>query len=279
MAISKLREHLYVVIFGTDTRTGKFFDLCLLGFILLSFSVAVLDSVASYHAHWHTLFFQLEILFSIFFLLEYLTRIWVSPNRGAYVFSVYGVIDFLSLLPILFVWIDPDAVHLVVIRLLRVLRLFRILRLTEFLVQENVLIRAVRSSARGIFIFFMLVGMLATVYGALMYVIEGPESGFSSIPEGIYWAVVTITTVGYGDIVPQTPIGQTIATITMLTGYSIIAVPTGVFTASFAAELQKNERVDTNCPHCGRFGHEIDAEYCRFCGASLDAKTQVHREE
>ncbi|NVK12535.1 MAG: ion transporter [Gammaproteobacteria bacterium] len=275
----ELRRRLYVIIFGTDTRAGKLFDLTLLGLILFSFSVAVLDSVAEYSDQWHQLFFALEVCFSIFFAIEYATRIWVSPNRKQYIFSLYGIIDFLSLLPILFLWVDPNSAHLVVIRLLRVLRLFRILRLTEFLINENMLLKALKASSRMIFIFFLLVGMLATVYGALMYVIEGPENGFDSIPTGIYWAVVTITTVGYGDVTPHTVLGQSLATITMLTGYSIIAVPTGVFTASLAEQLKSRERIDTNCPHCGRFGHERDADFCKFCGASLEAKRQKTREE
>ncbi len=269
-----LRNQLYIIIFGTDTRLGKLFDLFLIGVILASFFAAFADSLPSVHAKWGAFLWRLELAFSVFFAIEYSVRVWISPNRREYITSLYGIIDFLALLPLLFIWISPEMSHLVVIRLLRVLRLFRILRLTEFLIEENLLLRALRKSARMIFIFFISVGMLAIVYGSLMYVIEGPEHNFDSIPKSVYWAVVTITTVGYGDITPQTPLGQFLATIVMLTGYSIIAVPTGVFTASLANELKGRERLDTNCPHCGRFGHEIDANYCRFCGASLSASLQ-----
>jgi len=269
-----LRQRLYIIIFGTDTRAGRIFDLVLISIILASFSAAMIDSMEPKGSALSLFLWDLELWFSAFFAVEYATRIWVSPNRREYIFSLYGIIDFLALIPLALIWVTPDASQLVVIRLLRTLRLFRILKLTEFLVHENLLIRALRKSARMIFIFFMTVTMLAIVYGSLMYVIEGSEHGFNSIPKGIYWAVVTITTVGYGDISPQTPLGQLLATIAMLTGYSIIAVPTGVFTASLADELKKHERIDTNCPHCGRFGHEIDASFCRFCGASLEAKLQ-----
>jgi voltage-gated potassium channel len=270
----ELRRRLYVIIFGTDTLAGKLFDLTLLSLIIASFLVAVLDSVEQYHVNWHDAFLLAEIIFSLIFAVEYATRIWVSPNRWGYVRSLYGIIDLLSLLPILFLWVDPSASHLVVVRILRVLRLFRILRLTEFLVEEQLLIRAIQQSSKMIFIFFLIVAILATVFGSIMYVIEGPENGFNSIPEGIYWAVVTITTVGYGDITPQTAIGKSVSTLVMLTGYSIIAVPTGVFTASLASEIRSNQRSAFSCPHCGRFGHEKDANYCRHCGASMSAKRQ-----
>ena len=182
--------------------------------------------------------------------------------------SFYGLVDLLSILPTYLALFVPGANHLLIIRLLRVLRIFRILKLVRYLSEANILGRAMVQSRRKILIFFSTVLVLSTIFGSLMYAIEGPTHGFSSIPKSIYWTIVTITTVGYGDITPQTPLGQVIAALAMLTGYSIIAIPTGILTAELAQEMQR-ERIGQACKNCNKSGHDRDAVHCKFCGARM----------
>lgn len=270
-----LKQRLYIIIFGTDTKAGKSFDIALIILILSSFIVATWASSLPSDKVLHHYLFYIEAFISILFLIEYILRVWVSPNRKEYLTSLFGIIDLLSVLPVFFLWVDDTTAHLVAVRMLRLLRVFRILRLTEFVVEENILLRALVKSSRMVMMFFSIVAIMAVIYGALMYVIEGPENGFDSIPKSIYWAIVTITTVGYGDITPHTFLGQSVAAFAMLTGYSIIAVPTGIFTASLAEQLTSKERMTESCPNCSRYGHELDAIFCRFCGASLTAREQL----
>jgi voltage-gated potassium channel len=185
-----------------------------------------------------------------------------------YARSFYGIIDLLSVLPTYITFFFGAGGFLIVVRLLRVLRIFRVLKLVRFVKEANVLTRAMIMSRHKIMVFMFIICILTTIFGSLMYVIEGPENGFSSIPKSIYWAIVTITTVGYGDIAPQTFIGQVLASLTMLMGYAIVAVPTGIITAGIAAEITR-DRQKTLCKSCGRFGHEMDAQYCKFCGKDL----------
>lgn len=263
---SPLQESLYRVIFGTETPAGRWFDLILIGAILLSVTVVILDSIPEYSARYGEIYQTIEWTFTILFTLEYLLRIWIAQNRRAYALSVYGVIDLLSILPTYIAFFVPEAAPLLIIRLLRVLRVFRILRLLSLLNEANVLAGALRQSARQIFIFFLMVMMTMVIFGCLMYVIEGPANGFDNIPVSVYWAIVTISTVGYGDYVPVTALGRTIAAIGMLIGYAIIAVPTGIFTS----KLMTPSKLTLNCPQCARAGHEPDAEHCKYCGASLE---------
>jgi voltage-gated potassium channel len=262
-----LQKSLYRVIFGTDTPAGKWFDLTLIALILLSVGVIIADSMPELHARYGELYRRIEWGFTLLFTAEYVVRIWIAQNRRAYLLSVYGVIDLLSILPTYVAFFIPEAAPLLIIRLLRVLRVFRVLRLLSFLSEANVLAGALRHSARQIFIFFLMVMTTMVIFGCLMYVIEGPDNGFDNIPVSVYWAIVTITTVGYGDYVPSTPAGRAIASLGMLIGYAIIAVPTGIFTSKLMAETRR--KLTTNCPQCARAGHDEDARHCKYCGASL----------
>jgi voltage-gated potassium channel len=263
-----LQRQVYNIIFGTDAGAGRNFDLALIALILLSVAVVLLDSMPDFHASYGELFLQLEWAFTLFFTVEYGLRIWCSPNRKRYLLSTFGVVDLLAILPTYLAFFFPGAASLLLIRLIRILRIFRVLRLLQFLREANVLARSLANSRRKIFVFFSFMLIITTIFGSLMYVLEGPANGFSSIPKSIYWAIVTITTVGYGDVVPHTPLGQALASVGMLTGYAIIAVPTGIITAELALEIGR-ERSRTNCSNCERAGHDADARYCKYCGVHL----------
>ncbi|GAB1256282.1 ion transporter [Aurantivibrio plasticivorans] len=262
----ELKEILYDIIFGTESRAGKLFDLVLICSILLSVLAVMLDSIG-----WFSRTFRLELTlvewaFTILFTLEYLVRIYSSPNPRAYIFSFYGLVDLLSIVPTYLTVIFPGANFLLVVRLLRVLRIFRVLKLSRYVGESNVLLRSLMVSRRKVFVFFYSVLVMATIIGSLMFIVEGEDNGFTSIPTSIYWTIVTITTVGYGDITPHTVLGKLLAATTMLIGYSIIAVPTGIITAELAHEIQRDRQTRT-CPNCNHAGHERDAKYCRICGA------------
>jgi voltage-gated potassium channel len=271
---AELRHRLNVIIFGTDTPAGKRFDLFLIYAIFASVVLVMLDSVQHMHDNYAKLLIQAEWAFTIAFTIEYLTRIYCTVNKRRYLLSFYGLVDLLSIIPTYLTLLFTGANVLVVVRLLRVLRIFRILKLIRYLNEANVLLRALRMSRRKIFVFFCAILVLTSIYGSLMYAVEGPNNGFSSIPKSIYWAIVTMTTVGYGDITPHTVLGQLIASVTMLTGYAIIAVPTGIITAEIASEMRR-ERLELLCGRCTRAGHETDAEYCKFCGTRLNAPVQL----
>jgi len=221
---------------------------------------------------------SVEWMFTIVFTIEYIARIYCSPKPMVYIRSPYGLIDLVSILPTYFAIFVSGATYFAVLRLLRVLRIFRVLRLISFLHEGSLLTRAVWQSRRKIFLFFFSVLIAATLIGAMMYLIEGPENGYTSIPRSVYFTIVTITTVGYGDITPQTVLGQILATFTMLLGYSIIAVPTGILTAELAQEIQR-DRVKRVCPQCNRGGHENDAQYCKFCGSEFPSRAVPDEEE
>ncbi len=265
---SLLKERLYSTIFGHDTPEGKLFDMVLIYTILISVVVVVLDSVSYLSGQYSVYFRALEWTLTIFFTIEYGLRIYCSPNRWRYIFSYYGIVDLLAIIPSYLSLFVSGVSYLLIIRLLRVLRIFRVLKLVRYLSEMNVLARSLLSSRRKILIFFTAVLVLATIFGSLMFMIEGPENGFTSIPKSIYWTIVTITTVGYGDITPQTVFGQIIAALVMLTGYSIIAVPTGIFTAQMSQEIMR-QRQSSVCQNCERSGHEEDAKYCKHCGVDL----------
>lgn len=268
MASVSLKERLNEIIFGTETPAGKLFDMVLITAILLSVMAVMLDSVIWFANLYHRELLWVEWFFTLLFTAEYLTRIYCARNSWHYMRSFYGIVDLISILPTYLALIFTGANYLMIIRLLRVLRIFRILKLVRYLSEANVLIRSMLASRRKIFIFFCTVLVLSTVFGSLMFVVEGPEHGFTSIPKSIYWTIVTITTVGYGDITPQTAIGQVVASMAMLTGYSIIAVPTGILTAELATEMQR-ERIGRQCRNCRKSGHDRDAVHCKFCGAEI----------
>lgn len=265
---NKIRAKLNEIIFGTDTPAGKRFDLFLIYAILISVMAVALDSVTELNEAYGDLFFAAEWVFTIIFTLEYLTRIWIHPKPLSYIRSFYGIVDLLSILPTYIAYLLPQANFMMVIRILRVLRIFRILKLMRYLSEANILIRSLKASRRKILIFFCFVITLTTIFGSLMFIIEGPENGFTSIPKSVYWAIVTITTVGYGDISPHTVLGQTIASIVMIIGYSVIAVPTGIITAELATEMQRQKGI-FSCQNCNKAGHDTDAQHCKFCGTKL----------
>lgn len=265
-----IREKVFEVIFGTESKAGKRFDMVLIFAILASVLAVMLESVGSISALYGYELRVLEWFFTILFTVEYGLRIYSSPNPWAYVRSFYGIVDLLSIIPTYLTFFFPTARFLLVIRLLRVLRVFRVLKLTRYVGESNVLMRSLAASSRKISIFFSSILILAVIIGSVIYVIEGPENGFTSIPISIYWTVVTITTVGYGDIIPATPLGKALATMAMLIGYSIIAVPTGIVTAGIATEMQRERNLKV-CRNCEHMGHEADAAYCRFCGTSFES--------
>jgi len=262
------KKHWHNIIFEHNTRAGRIFDEVLLVMILLSVIVVLTDSVETYRAkHLQTLL-ALEWLFTILFTIEYIIRILVSPVKGRYIFSFFGIIDLLSIVPTYLSLIFSGAQYLIIIRLLRLMRVFRILKLVKFTQASIYLLHALRHSREKILVFFGTVSIIVTIVGTLMYLIEGPESGFTSIPTSIYWAIVTITTVGFGDITPVTPAGKFVASLLMLIGYAIIAVPTGIITSEMARS-RRDEVAARSCPSCGFDAFARGSNYCSNCGTKL----------
>lgn len=263
------RQRLYIIIFFTNTPSGQRFDRYLLLAIMTSLMVVMLDSIEAVKYSYGDLLVALEWFFTAMFALEYALRIYISPKPREYIFSFYGLIDLLAVLPAFIALIFADAQYLLIIRVIRMLRVFRVLKLSPYLRQANFLLTALRGGKQKIVVFFSCIAILVTVFGTLMYVIEGPAHGFTSIPKGIYWAVVTLTTVGFGDIVPKTPLGQALSTLVMITGYSIIAVPTGIFTAELAVAMRGGDQQTHECPSCAKDCHEHGASFCSRCGNPL----------
>ncbi|WP_434701696.1 ion transporter [Pseudomonas sp. D1-36] len=267
------RERLYVIIFQTDTVAGRRFDSTLLLIILASLVIVMLDSIDSVHKNYAALLAYIEWGFTFIFLVEYVLRLYCSPKPLRYAFSFYGLVDLLAIVPGILALYYSDAQYLLIVRIIRMLRIFRVLKLSPYLKQANYLMAALRGSKQKIIVFLVSVSTLVTVFGTLMYVIEGPEHGFTSIPKGIYWAIVTLTTVGFGDIVPKTPLGQVVSSLVMITGYSIIAVPTGIFTAELATAM-RGDQLKHDCPVCSKNNHEHGAAFCSRCGNALFRKTE-----
>jgi len=263
------RSRLHEVIFESNTSAGKTFDICLLISILASIAVVMLDSVSSFHLRYGHIFFILEWGFTILFTIEYLLRLISVKRPLLYVFSFLGLIDLLATIPMYLSIFLVGAQSLLVLRALRFLRIFRIFKLTHFVSEISFLGAALRSSAKKISIFMLVVVAIVLILGSIMYLIETEENGFTSIPESIYWAIVTITTVGYGDIAPVTPAGKFIASFIMLIGYSIIAVPTGILTTEIALMARAVKRGSEACPGCGKEGHDENAIFCKYCGEKL----------
>ncbi|WP_404471486.1 ion transporter [Vreelandella venusta] len=272
-----LRTRLFHIIFESDTPGSKAFDIALIIAILLSVAVILLNSVDAYTERYGELFFYVEWVFTLLFTIELAVRIYCLERPTIYLKSFYGVVDVIAIIPSWLVLLVPGAQGLVIVRLLRVLRIFRILRLMEFVGEARLLMDALKRSLRQILLFFSSILMVVTLFAALMYTIESPEAGFTSIPMSIYWAIVSMTTVGYGDIVPATPLGKAITVILMLIGYSIIAVPTGVFSAQVIRSIREDRYSEEACPGCGHDRHEKRARYCLRCGTWLDEESEDPR--
>jgi voltage-gated potassium channel len=263
------RARLHEIIFEANTRAGRLFDLALIWLILLSVATVILESVRSVRAQYGDLLYTLEWVFTLLFTAEYLLRLLSVRRPLRYATSFFGVVDLLAIIPTYLSIFVPGSQYLLVIRILRLLRVFRLLKLTEYVEEADTLRRALRASSRKISVFISAVVLLVVIIGALMYVIEGEAHGFTSIPISVYWAIVTLTTVGYGDLSPRTPLGQVLASIVMVIGYGISAVPTGIVSVELAHAVREQKITRQSCPSCGADGHDQDARYCKYCGANL----------
>ncbi|ODV13399.1 MAG: ion transporter [Rubrivivax sp. SCN 70-15] len=263
------RLRLYTVIFEADTRAGRWFDLVLIGLILASVAVVVLDSMAAVHAEHRALLTALEWGFTLVFTVEYIARLVCVRRPARYARSPFGLIDLLAVLPTYLAVLVPGLHSLIDVRVLRLLRLFRILKLGAYVAEYGALARALAASRRKILVFMSFVMLVVLVMGTLMYVVEGPANGFTSIPVGVYWAITTMTTVGFGDITPRTDLGRAIASLMMLLGWGTLAVPTGIVSAEFTARRLAPEPTTRTCPECLSEGHAPGARFCRDCGAKL----------
>ena len=268
--LSSWRAKIHEIIYGTHTPAGKLFDIILLFAIIYSIVIVMLESVKSLDNKYHDFFNISEWIITILFSIEYILRIISVSKPRKYIFSFYGIVDLLSTLPKYISYFIVDTHFLSVFRALRLLRVFRILKLIRFVGESNNLIRALKNSRSKIFIFIFFIFIISIILGTVMYLIEGPENGFKSIPQSIYWCIVTLTTVGFGDITPQTPLGQILATFIMIIGYGIIAVPTGIVSAEYTASKEKTPNLTNSaCENCGADIILSDAEYCRKCGHKL----------
>ncbi|WP_340819968.1 ion transporter [Methanolobus sp. WCC4] len=266
------KSRLYDIIFEADTPAGKNFDIVLIVSILLSVLAVMLDSVSSFRSAHGTFLYNVEWFFTILFTIEYALRLICVKSRARYATSLFGMVDLLAIIPTYLSLFLPGSQFLLVIRILRVLRIFRILKLVKYLNEAEMLIEALKASSRKITVFLFTVLTLVIILGSLMYLIEGEKNGFTSIPLSIYWAIVTLTTVGFGDLVPHTTLGRTLASVVMILGYSIIAVPTGIVTAEMSlASIDARERArpKITCEHCGNQNNDTDARFCKYCGTGL----------
>jgi len=266
--LSGWRLKAHEIIYEADTFSGKLFDILLIFSIALSTVIVMLESVSSVRSDYGSYLRIGEWIITILFTIEYILRIVCVGKPIRYIISYYGIIDLLSILPTYISLLIPGTQYLVVIRALRILRVFRVLKLAKYLKEAELLVRAVRASSKKITVFLFAVITLVSILGSLMYLVEGEASGFTSIPRSIYWAIVTLTTVGYGDITPQTNLGQFIAAWIMILGYGIIAVPTGIVSVQVAGSV--SSKISTQaCPECSHEGHDSGAKYCKYCGAKL----------
>lgn len=263
-----IRRRLHEIIFEADTPAGKLFDVLLILSIVISVVLVMLDSVSRIQQIYGDWLYIGEWVFTILFSIEYLLRLYSVGRPLSYATSFYGIVDLLAILPTYLSLIFPGAHFFLIIRILRVLRVFRVLKLVQYISEARVLMQAMRASRRKITVFLFVVLTLVVLFGSLMYIIEDSQSGFTSIPQSIYWAIVTLTTVGYGDISPQTGLGQTLAAFIMVIGYGIIAVPTGIVTAELTQSYRKTVSTQS-CPQCGSEGHDPDAAFCKYCGSIL----------
>lgn len=262
------RDKWYDIIFHSSTPAGRRFDVILLILIVCSVAVVMVDSIPGYHENYNTLFIYIEWFFTLVFSAEYLLRIIVSRKPKIYIKSFYGIIDLLSVLPTYLSLLVAGTQFLIVIRILRILRIFRVLKLTRYMKASQILIVSLKQSRFKIIVFFEVLISTVIIMGSLMYIIEGPENGFESIPLSIYWAIITLTTVGFGDITPNTALGQFLASFIMILGYSIIAVPTGIISAEIVKAGNVND-AKRCCSDCNTENHDEDALYCKYCGKEL----------
>ncbi len=262
------KDTLHEIIFEADTPAGKLFDVILIASIVLSVVVVMLDSVKAIQQSIGDQLYIVEWVFTALFTLEYLVRLMSVKKPVRYAISFFGVIDLLAIIPTYLSLFIPGSQFLLVIRVLRMLRIFRVLKLTKFLGEAHLLRRALFASRRKIFVFLFSVLLVVVIFGSMMYLIEGEANGFTSIPRSMYWAIVTLTTVGFGDITPQTPFGQMVASVIMILGYGIIAVPTGIVTVEMSNAFRNGISTQA-CPHCSSEGHDVDAIYCKICGELL----------
>lgn len=266
----QLKHKLYVIIFESDTPAGKLFDVILIGCILLSVLLVIFESFQGLPSYLNTLFIVFEFVFTLFFTFEYVTRIYCSPQPRKYIFSFFGIVDLLATLPLYIGLLFPGVRYLLIIRAFRLIRIFRVFKLFNFWMEGQLLLTALKESSKKIAVFFFFVVILVTSIGTLMYMIEGSQgnSQFNNIPNSIYWAIVTMTTVGYGDITPATALGKFLSACVMLIGYTIIAVPTGIVSVSMMKEYKRMR--DKECPSCHRSGHEENSAFCKYCGHTLN---------
>ncbi len=262
------RRVLHEVIFEADTPAGKGFDVLLIASILASVAAVMLDSIGVVRVRYGHLLLVVEWFFTLLFTLEYLLRLACVGRPLKYATSFYGMVDLLAIVPTYLSFVLPGSQYLLVIRILRILRIFRIFKLVPYLGEARLLLQALRASGRKITVFLFAVLTLVVIFGSLMYVIEGEAHGFTSIPRSMYWAIVTLTTVGYGDISPRTDLGQVVASLVMVLGYGIIAVPTGIVTVEMSQAFRRQVSTQS-CPECSAEGHDADARHCKFCGAGL----------
>jgi len=265
------RLRLYTIIFEADTRAGRAFDLILIGFILTSVAVVVLDSMASVHQRHGRWLKGVEWFFTIAFTIEYIARLACVRHPWRYARSFFGIIDLLAILPAYLAILVPEMHALIDVRMLRLLRIFRLLKLTAYVSEFGVLYQALRASRRKILVFLCFVLLVTMIMGTLMYVVEGPVNGFTSIPVGVYWAITTMTTVGFGDVTPKTDLGRFIASLMMLMGWGTLAVPTGIVSAELVSNKTQREPTTRTCHACLSEGHTPTARFCRDCGAELPA--------
>ncbi len=266
----ELKQKIYKVVFESDTPQGKLFDIILMCSIVLSVLLVIMESMHIFPHSAYLVLRVLEYLFTFIFTIEYLARIYCLKQPAKYIFSFFGIVDLLATLPVYLSFFLHGSHYLLVIRAFRLIRIFRVFKLFMFINEGNLLLRSLWISAPKILIFFFFVLILVTSMGTVMYMIEGtvPGSDFNNIPNSIYWAIVTMTTVGYGDITPVTPVGRFISAVIMLIGYTIIAVPTGIVSATMVSQHKKFAK--RRCPKCNRDGHDSEAQFCKYCGARLD---------
>ncbi len=266
------QSKLHEIIYEADTPAGKLFDVVLLFMIVFSVGIVMIDSIPEYHRLYGDIFYIIEWIVTIAFTIEYILRIISISRPLKYVVSFLGIIDLLSILPAFLSLIISGSQTLLIVRALRLFRIFRIFKLQHYLSEMRFLSEAMVNSLRKISIFLLFVVTLVIIMGSIMYLVEDPSSGFTSIPQSVYWAIVTITTVGYGDISPVTPLGKLIASFIMLMGYGIIAVPTGIVTTEMAITARNRKVKHDVCPSCGKEGHDDDATYCKICSAPLSTE-------
>ncbi|MGE0822632.1 MAG: ion transporter [Candidatus Binatia bacterium] len=265
---ARWRGVLHEIIFEAETPAGRWFDIALIWSIVASVVIVMVESVGSVRTHYGSFLYRAEWFFTSVFTIEYILRLLSVRQPWRYATSFFGIVDILAILPTYLSVILPGSQYLLTIRSLRLLRVFRVLKLSEYLSEADIIMTALRASRRKISVFLFAVMTAVIIIGSLIYVVEGEEHGFSDIPTSVYWAIVTLTTVGYGDLSPHTPLGKMLASLVMILGYGIIAVPTGIVTAELSRASRKQITTEA-CPDCGAEGHDADAVHCKYCGTHL----------